>query len=212
MQAYISRPDGTPRGGIIVIQEAFGVTGFIRSVADRFAQEGFLAIAPEYFHRTAAAGFEAAYGDYPSVMPHMEGLTLDGQRADAHAAFDWLKKEGVKEVSALGFCMGGRATFMANSSLPLKAAVSFYGGGMDQLLELVPKQHAPLLLLWGEKDAHITPDKRRIVLDAFDAAKKSYVDVVFSDADHAFFRDVDPSKYHQRSAKLAWPLVLEFLK
>ncbi|MFZ2804159.1 MAG: dienelactone hydrolase family protein [Patescibacteria group bacterium] len=213
MRAYVSRPEGTPRGGLIVFQEAFGVNAYIRGVADRFAAQGFLAIAPELFHRTAPEGFEVAYTDFELIKPHFVEITPEGIEADAKAAFDWLVSEKIDaaNISSIGFCLGGRSSFIANSALPLKAAVSFYGGGTDMLLDRIPKLHGPMLFLWGGKDTHITPDKRLAVVDAMQAGNKDCVDVVFSEADHGFFCDARPA-YHKRSAELAWPLVLEFLK
>src|ERR1700683_720419 len=90
MRAYISRPASTPRGGLIVFQEAFGVNPHIRDVADRFAREGYLCIAPELFHRTAP-GLEAGYVDFGAVMPHMQALSDPGLEVDIRATHDWLK-------------------------------------------------------------------------------------------------------------------------
>ncbi|MCL5266737.1 MAG: dienelactone hydrolase family protein [Bacteroidetes bacterium] len=93
MAAYVTRP--TDRGkhpGIMVFQEAFGVNSYIRDVADRFAKEGFTAIAPELFHRTGP-GFEGNYSDFPGVQPHTSKLTVEGLEADARAAYDWFKND-----------------------------------------------------------------------------------------------------------------------
>jgi carboxymethylenebutenolidase len=213
MRAYVARPEGSPRGGLLVFQEAFGVNSYIRSVADRFAREGFLAIAPELFHRTADEGFEVAYTDFESAKPHFYAITVEGLEADTRAAYDWLVADGgidPAQISSAGFCLGGRVSYIANSVLPLKAAVSFYGGGIDTLLDRVPKLHGPMLFLWGGKDARITPDLRRAVVDALTASGKSFVHTVFSDADHGFFCDARAS-FHPRSAELAWPQALSFL-
>src|SRR5580704_12486349 len=90
MRAYISRPASAARGGLIVFQEAFGVNAHIRDVADRFAREGYLAIAPELFHRTAP-GLEAGYTDFGAVMPHMQALSDAGLEADIRATHEWFK-------------------------------------------------------------------------------------------------------------------------
>ncbi len=213
MQAHVARPLGTAAAGIIVIQEAFGVTEYIRSVTDQFGQQGYLAIAPEVFHRSAEAGTELSYSDYPSVAPHMQALTNEGLIADLKAAYDWLSAQGIPEgrIAALGFCMGGRASFLANATLPLACAVSFYGGGIaEQLLDRVEKLAGPQMLLWGGKDDHITPEKTRAVSDALTARGKPFVEVTFSEAGHAFARTAD-NHYHESSAKEAWALVDAFL-
>src|ERR1700689_4820408 len=91
MKAYVSHPASAPRGGLIVFQEAFGVNPHIRDVADRFAREGYLAIAPELFHRTAP-GLEAGYTNFTEVVPHMQALTNEGLEGDIRAAHGWLRK------------------------------------------------------------------------------------------------------------------------
>ncbi len=213
MQAHAARPRGTATAGIIVIQEAFGVTEYIRSVVDQFAQQGYLAIAPEMFHRTTEVGAEFSYSDYPSVAPHMQALTNEGLTADLKAAHAWLSAQGVSEgrIAALGFCMGGRASFLANATLPLACAVSFYGGGIaEQLLDRAEELSGPQMLLWGGKDDHIKPAQTRVVSDALTAIGKPFVEATFSEAGHAFARTAD-NHYHEASAKEAWALVDAFL-
>jgi carboxymethylenebutenolidase len=215
MAAYLARPAASgPHPGIIVLQEAFGVNHHIRSITERLAAQGFVAIAPELFHRTAP-GFEGDYKNFPAVMPHIQAMTVTGLEADLQAAFDWLRAQpGVRneEIFSVGFCMGGRASFLANSILPLRAAVSFYGGRIaPDLLDRAPAMKSPLLLLWGGLDHHITPDLRRAVTGALDAAKKTYVNVEFSNADHGFFCD-ERASYQPQAAKQAWSLILEFLR
>jgi len=215
MQAYVARPEKSAQGGLLVFQEAFGVNHHIRDVTERFAAEGYVAIAPELFHRTAPAGFEASYTDFPAVMPHLQAVTPQTAEADVHAACDWLRANAqVKtgNISCVGFCMGGRVSFIANSAVPLRAAVSFYGGGIAPgLLDRAARLQAPSLLIWGGLDKHIPVEQRRAVTDALDAEKKVYVNVEFSNADHGFFCNERPA-YEPRSAKQAWALTLEFLR
>lgn len=216
MDAYVARPhSGAARSpGIIVFQEGFGVNAHIRDVADRFAQIGFTAIAPELFHRTAR-GFEGSYTDFPAIAPHMAPLTREALEADADAAHGWLAAEksvDAARIAAVGFCLGGKTTYIANSRLPLCAAVSFYGGGIaPDLLPLAAEQHGPILMFWGGLDAHILPEHYRAVADALTAAKKTHEQVVFSQADHGFFNDAKAS-YNPKAAPQAWALVQSFLK
>lgn len=214
MNAYVATPaEGAKAPGLVVFQEAFGVNSHIRDVTERFAKQGYVAIAPEMFHRTGT-GFEGAYNNFPAVMPHMQALTPDGIMADARAAFDWLQKNPrvlPNSTASVGFCMGGRCSFLANSALPLKAAISFYGGGIaPALLPRAATQSAPILFFWGGLDSHIPKDQVRAVIDAMHEAKKTYVNVEFSDADHGFFCDARPS-YKETAAKQAWELALKFL-
>jgi carboxymethylenebutenolidase len=222
MRGYVARPVGASgaSAGLLVFQEAFGVNGHIRDVTERFAREGYLAIAPELFHRTGA-GFEGRYDDFPSVMTHMRAMTPDGLEADFRSAYDWLRangKIGDAPVAAIGYCMGGRAAFRAAATLPLRCAVSFYGGGIapnqffpEGLLGRAKDVSGPLLLVWGGRDKHIGPDQVRAVTDALRAAGKDFINVEFSEADHGFFCDARPS-HHAASAALAWPLTLAFLR
>ena len=124
LRAYVARPAQAPTRGLLIFQEAFGVNAHIRDVTERFAGQGFLAIAPELFHRTAP-GFDCAYSEFATVKPHLDAITEQGLEIDARAAYAWLAREGVgANTAAVGFCLGGRAAFVANSSVPLKAAVS----------------------------------------------------------------------------------------
>jgi carboxymethylenebutenolidase len=216
MSAYIARPASAgPHPGIMVFQEAFGVNSHIRNVAGRLAALGYVAIAPELFHRTAPAGFEGDYTNFPSVMPHYQALTNQALEADVRASFEWLHaNSGVKpdSISCVGFCMGGRTSFLANSIVPLRAAVSFYGGGIAPgLLDRAAKLHAPSLLIWGGLDKHIPAEHRKAVTDALAAHKKPFVNVEFARADHGFFCD-ERAAFAPNAARQAWALTLEFLR
>jgi carboxymethylenebutenolidase len=216
MAAYVARPRAQgSHSGLMLFQEAFGVNRHIRSVAERFAAEGYVVIAPELFHRTAPPGFEASYTDFPAVIPHVQAVTADAAEKDVRSVYDWLKANSqidANEISCVGFCMGGRVSFIANSAVPLRAAVSFYGGGIAPgLLGRASKLQAPMLLIWGGLDKHITPERRKAVTDALSAQSKIYVNAEFSRADHGFFCD-ERAAYEPHSARQAWALTLEFLR
>lgn len=217
MRAYVAQPVTPAIRGLIVGQEAFGVNAHIRDVTERFARQGFLAIAPELFHRTGQ-GVEGRYDDFQSLMPHMRALTDEGMGADLRASFDWLRAHGTGEIpiGVVGFCMGGRAAILTALVAPVKCAASFYGGGIAPnernpgLLGRLKDLHAPLLLFWGGKDKHITPDQTRAVADTLRAEGKTFVTVELSDADHGFFCDARAS-YHPAAAAESWALVMAFL-
>jgi len=216
MAAYTVAPDDRgPHPGLLLFQEAFGVNHHIRDVADRFAREGYVVIAPELFHHTAPVGFEVAYTDFDAVRPHIQATTPANLENDIRASYDWLranKLANAYQISSVGFCLGGRTSFIANSVVTLRAAVSFYGGGIaPALLDRAPRQQAPLLLVWGGLDKHITPEVRRSITDALTAAERNFVNVEFSKADHGFFCD-EGAAYEPHSAKQAWALTLEFLR
>ncbi len=215
LPAYTARPGGAgPHPAIIVLQEAFGVNHHIRGLADRLAEHGFVAIAPELFHRTAP-GFEGDYTNFQSVMPHMQAITLPGLEADLRASYGWLESQPSvqkEEIFSVGFCMGGKVSFLANSILPLRAAVSFYGARIaPDLLDRAPFMHGTMLFFWGGLDHHITPEYRKTVIDALDVSKKTYVNVEFSNADHGFFCD-ERASYQPQAARQSWSLMMEFLK
>jgi carboxymethylenebutenolidase len=212
---YVARPAVPTGSAILVFQEAFGVNAYIRDVADRFADLGMLAVAPELFHRTTEAGWEAPYGNFDVIRPHMSALTPQGLVDDARNAFEFAASQpGVDadRIACVGFCMGGRVSYLANAELKLRAAISFYGGGIaPDLLDRAARQHAPLLMFWGGKDAHIPPEQYRAVADALTAAGKTHAQVVFSDADHGFFCDQRPA-YNAKASQQAWALVRTFLE
>jgi carboxymethylenebutenolidase len=218
MRAYVAHPEGKPQAGLLVFQEAFGVNAHIRDLTERFAREGYLSISPELFHRTAP-GLEAGYTNFPEVMPHLQALTDAGLTADIQGAYEWLKNGEAKDlpVGATGYCMGGRTSILAALTVPLNCAVSYYGGGIapggmfPSLSDRLKDLKAPTLFFWGGLDAHIGSDAVHAVEAALSAAKKDYVNVVFSAADHGFFCDARAS-YNAVAAKQAWSLTLEFLK
>jgi carboxymethylenebutenolidase len=216
MRAYVARPVGQPKAALLVFQEAFGVNAHIRDVTERFAQEGYLSISPELFHRTAP-GLEAGYTNFAEVMPHMQALTDASLAADIQAAYQWLKNGEAKDlpVGSTGYCLGGRTSIQAALTVPVQCAVSYYGGGIapggmfPSLSDRLKNLNAPTLFFWGGLDAHIGMDAVHAVESALTEAKKNFVNVVFSQADHGFFCDARAS-YNAVAAREAWALTLEF--
>ena len=215
LQAYTAAPTTTDKApGIILLQEAFGVNHHIRGVADRLAQAGYVVVAPELFHRTAAPGLEIPYNDFPSAAPHFQGITVEGLTADLQASYAWLQAQenvAVDKIGSIGFCLGGRVSFLANAVLPLSAAVSYYGGGTHMLKDRAKGLHATHLFFWGGLDTHISKEHIAEVITAVEAAQKPYINTVISYADHGFNCDERPS-YHPEAAKEAWALTLAFFK
>jgi carboxymethylenebutenolidase len=216
MHAFVARPaDKGSFPGMLVFQEAFGVNAHIRDVTQRIAQEGYVAIAPELYHRSAAPGFEVRYDDFPSVLPHMQALTEKGLSDDVRAAYEWLRDSShvaPDRIGSIGFCLGGRVSFLANTTVSLRAAISFYGGSIaPNLLPRAAHLHGPMLFFWGGLDKHISQEQIRTVIDAVKAAGKPYIHVEISDADHGFFCDARPS-YNRIAAKEAWSLSMSFLQ
>lgn len=216
MGAYVSMPaDDGPHPGIIVLQEALGVNGQLRGVADRYAELGFVAIAPDLFHRIQA-GFETDVLDMEVLMPFIRSMTTEGFALDTSAAYNWLTSDGgvaADKVAAVGFCMGGRAAYVANSEVPLAAAISYYASRIaPDLLDLAKKIHGPHLFFWGGRDKGILPEQRHAVADALREAGKKFVDVEFSDCDHVFFNEQVPERYNESAARQSWALGIAFLE
>lgn len=212
MNVYTARPGRAASGnppGVMVFQEAFGVNAHIRDVAGRLAALGYVAAAPELYHRTAS-GFEGDYNNFTSALPHMQAMKAEGNDADIRATHAWLTAQGCERVVAVGFCMGGRMAVRAAAAVPLAAAASFYGGGLPTLNDLVPQVQAPLLLVWGDRDNHIPPAVRAQFAGALREHKKPFVECTFSGAGHGFFCD-QRDAYHAPSAHLAWGLLTDFL-
>jgi carboxymethylenebutenolidase len=213
MPAWVAEPGGgKSKRGLLVWQEAFGVNEHIRDVTGRFAALGFHAIAPELFHRTAPPKWEGRYDDFPSAMAHLQQLKEATLESDVKATYNWLKSnsDAGDNIACVGYCMGGRTSFLANSAVPLKAAISYYGGNIPSLLHRTGKLGAPMLLFWGELDQHTPAEQRNQVTSAMREAKKQYVDIVFSNADHGFFCDARKS-YEASAARLSWDITQSFL-
>jgi len=217
MRAYVARPATQPRAGLIVFQEIFGVNSHIRDITERFARQGYLAVAPELFHRTAP-GFESGYTDMGPGFAQMQQLRDPGIEADIRSTYQFLEKEakGLK-IAATGYCFGGRTACHAALTVPLACGVSYYGGGIAPnpmnpgLLNRLNDLKAPMLFFWGGLDTHIPQESVQAVTGALKAAGKEYTNVVFSFADHGFFCDQRAS-YSPKAAALAWPLTLAFLE
>ena len=217
MRAYVARPEGSPHAGILVFQEIFGINEHIRDLTERFAREGYLAVAPELFHRTGP-GFESGYTDMAPGRTHAQAATDEGLTADITAAHDWIRAAGPQlPIAAIGYCMGGRVATLASMVAPLACSVAYYGGGIAphpfykvNLMDRFGTVRCPILFCWGGLDGFIKPEHVHMVTEGMRAANKTFVSAEFSDADHGFFCDARAS-YNANAASEAWALTLAFL-
>ena len=203
--AYVARPEGTPRAALVVVQEIFGVNAHIRSVADHFATEGYLAIAPALFDRKER-GVELGYdgADMQKAMALMPTQPADteGAIADIAASVAYAQDEYKTQVGVVGYCWGGSMAWLAAGSLPIAAAVGYYGGFITKYIDKAPK--VPLQLHFGKKDDHIPmADIEKI------EAAYPHIPVYLYDAGHGFNCSVRGS-YDAPSAKLALERTLAF--
>ncbi len=200
--------------GLIVLQDAFGYNRYLESVAQRFADLGFLTVVPELFHRTGGVGVE--FDDprgFEANREHMRALQVENVLLDVKHAYAWLLAQDAcpaERVAVIGWCRGGQGAFYANAHLPLGAAISMYGNRIaPDLLEHAKTQHGRILTIWGGADTYIPTEERRAVVDALSTAGKAHDDVVFSDAGHGFF---SPHAYHEGAARMSWSVSIEFLR
>jgi carboxymethylenebutenolidase len=219
MPVYDAEPDGEPRGGVVVIQEAFGVTPHIEDVARRFASAGYRAVAPHLFYRTGDPAL--TYDNLEGIWPHLKELKADQVLDDVDAVLGYLEDTAglaPARCAVIGFCMGGSVTALSAAKRRLGAAVSFYGGGVQEgrfgirpLLELAPGFQTPWLGLYGGQDEGIPVDQAEALRAA---AKQSSVPsdlVVYPDAGHGFHCNDRASSYHEASANDAWMRTLDWL-
>lgn len=204
LSAYRADPAGTPRGGLVVAQEIFGVNSHIRSVADGFAHDGYLVIAPAMFDR-AQRGYESGYTqpEIQAGIALMQKISWDAAMKDASAAVEAVAHAG--KVGMVGYCWGGAVTWLAAARIPgLAAAVPYYGGAIPSLNGERPK--CPTMLHFGETDASIPLNQAR-------AVAKSHPDVTthFYAAGHGFNCDQRAS-FNAKAAKLARERTLEFFR
>jgi len=214
MPAYAAMPEGEPKGGVLVVQEAFGLTSHIESICRRLADAGYTAVAPAYFHRSGSPVFE--YGEFEKLMPVMKELTAAGIREDTRAGLAALADRGLPapRVGVVGFCMGGSVALMAGADHSLGAAVTFYGGGVvegrfgfEPLIAVAPRLQSPWLGLFGDLDQGIPPEQVEALREAAATASVPTEVVRYPDAGHGFNCD-DRDAYHEPSATDAWARTL----
>ena len=217
MPVFEATPDGEARGAVIVIQEAFGVNDHIEDVARRFADEGYHAVAPALFHR--AGGGVAPYDDFSAIMPLMTGVTDDGILSDVDATIGHLRAAGFSEpsIGIVGFCMGGRVTFLVSVRRALGAGVGFYGGGItadsqgmgESLQHEAGSLQTPWLGLFGDEDAMIPVAGVEDLRSALGGASVPTEICRYEGAGHGFHCDARDS-YHEVSAEDGWRRTLDW--
>jgi carboxymethylenebutenolidase len=219
MRLYEARPDDTPRGGLIVIQEAFGVNEHMEDVTRRAADAGYHAVAPDLFHRSG--GGTVPYGQFEKVMEYFKDVKGDADvLMDVDAAIGHLRTTGFddRQIGIVGFCFGGRVTFLTALRRAIGGAVGFYGGGIvtgrfpqfPPLIDDVAGLQTPWLGLFGDLDASIAVEDVERLRAALPAAKVDTEIVRYPEAGHGFHCDQRPD-YRPDDAKDAWDRALAFL-
>ena len=205
---YLAVPEQGNGPGVIVIQEWWGLVDHIKDVCDRFAAEGFVALAPDLYH-----GKSTKSPDEAGKL--MMAMRIDEAERDLSAAVDYLETQDAttsQKVGVVGFCMGGAlALYTATKNPKIGACVVFYGGHPKVKPDL-PNLHAPVLGIYGENDASVTPavvhDLERKLKDL----GKQIEVKIYKDADHAFFNDTRPQVYNAEASADAWRRTIAFLR
>jgi len=211
LEGYVATPQGEPIGAVVVIQEIFGVNPSIQGVADAYAKEGFLAIAPAIFDRFER-GLQLGYGpeDMKKAFALYGDLKPDTQLLDIAAAFEYAKSSTGKGVGVVGFCYGGLLSWLSatrGEDLKMQPActVGYYAGGIGKVATETPV--CPVMLHFGADDDHIGTDQ-------IDAVRNAHPEVeiyIYEGAGHAF-ANAARSSYVAEPAKLADARSLEFMK
>ena len=162
MRAWLALPaKDEAKAGLMVFQEAFGVNAHIRSVAERFAQAGYAAIAPELYHRSTP-GFQGSYADSAPAIALARQLAVEYLENDIRATHAFIRERAGDRIVCVGYCMGGRVSFLANTTVPVKAAVSYYGGGLADAVGRAAQSSAPMLFFWGGRDKQTSLTRRTL--------------------------------------------------
>jgi carboxymethylenebutenolidase len=207
-EGYLALPLAGRGPAVIVIQEWWGLVDHIKDLADRFAREGFVALAPDLYH-----GQRTKSPDQAGKL--LMALNIAETAKDLRGAATYLRSRPdvqPKKVAAVGFCMGGQLALFGATAHPdvIDATVDFYGIH-PKVDPDVSKLSGPVLAHFGRRDRSVNETTARALIDRIEAAGKS-VEAHFYDAEHAFFNDARPEVYDRKSAELAWSRTLDFLR
>jgi carboxymethylenebutenolidase len=222
LPGYYVTPAGTGKfPAVIVLMEAFGVNDWCKGICNRLAESGFAAIAPDLYRGTTYS-----YTEIQAAIAKLKTLKDDVVMSDVGKSIEFLAKRAevnASGIGVIGFCMGGRYTFLSNAVYPnqLKAAVAFYGGGIDNpadpvgrqsLLNRVQTMQAPIMLIYGTEDKSIPADEHGRITAALSTAKKRYILNLFPKAGHGFMSSDRRDSYSAEAAAEAWLMTTGFLK
>jgi carboxymethylenebutenolidase len=205
---YLAKPGLGTGPGVVVIQEWWGLVDHIQDVADRFASEGFVALAPDLYHgKTAKSPDEAG--------KLFMALNIDRAEKDLRGAIQFVlgqKETAGKKVGTVGFCMGGQLSlYAACANVNVGACVNFYGIHPNVHPKIAGLQ-APVLGFFAEKDGSVTPDAARKLEAQLKSAGKQAEFHIYPDVSHAFFNDTRAEVYNQTYAKQSWNRMLSFFR
>jgi carboxymethylenebutenolidase len=220
MALYEAVPNGKARAAVIVIQEAYGVNHYIERVANDLAEAGYHAVAPHLFHRSDVT--IVPYDDMQRAIEMITTLTDETELADLDAAIAHLRASGFAEdkIGVVGFCMGGRVTFLASLRRPIGAGVGFYGGaivgGWPPMFAPLDAEasglQAPWLGLFGDRDPSIPVEHVETLRAALKSAPVETEIVRYPDAGHGFHCEPRERSYVPEAAEDAWRRTLDWFE
>lgn len=223
MEVYTSASEGDGLLPVVIlIQEAFGVNAHIKDVAHRLAKEGFLVLAPELYHRLEKH-LQIPYSDRQAFMPIMGTLTNEGMICDLKAVLDFLPQHpraAFDQVYTLGFCVGGFASMLAATELPIQGAIAYYGAGMVRAREGLklspivgqfPNINCPVLLFFGTDDASIPENDLVEIKKSLTRNTIEHDLIIYPESDHGFFCN-ERKTYNHSAASKSWQKTITWLQ
>lgn len=208
VKGHLAKPEGGgPFPAMIVIQEWWGLDAQTRSIADRFAKEGYLAFAPDLYHGELA---RLGDGDTATELMQKYGPNAPG---DLESLFDVLKShlDCNGRIGSVGFCFGGRMSLLLSTTRPVNAVCTFYGGGMQTVFDqLRANLEVPVLGFFGDADGSIPAGTVEEFDKLLDDIGVEHEIITYPNSGHAFFRDSDPQVYKPEASKDAWERVKKF--
>jgi carboxymethylenebutenolidase len=211
LAAFAALPEEPGEVGVVIIPDVRGLYRFYEELALRFAERGIAAIAVDFYGRTAGVSKRGEDFDYPE---HRAQTTPEGVQADVQAGVEWLRRQGPSSIFTVGFCFGGRHSWLAAAAgHGLKGAVGFYGmpaGDSPSPIDQVPQMDAPILALQGEADQHITAEHNAAFDEALSEAGVEHEVIAYPGAPHSFF-DRKQEEFASDSED-AWNRTLDFIE
>ncbi|WP_347556478.1 dienelactone hydrolase family protein [Robbsia sp. KACC 23696] len=211
--AYLATPAQGSGPGLVLLQEIFGINGYMKAMADRYAEEGYVVLVPDLFWRMKPGvllGYDEK--DFAQALDYNERLDVSLAVADIAATIAALRAHPGQagKVGAVGYCLGGRLAMLTAARTDIDCAVSYYGVGLEAYREEVDAIHCPMLFHFAGKDALCPPEVRESILTTF-AGKPNIAHHVYPDCDHAFATPDRPS-FDKPAAAMAYSYTLALLR
>lgn len=213
-RAFTATPDSAERAPVLVLlHEIFGINKYMRTMAQEFADAGYLAVVPDLFARQEK-DVELAYtgSDFDHAIELRDGLDFPAVLADIAATLGWGRHtdRGTGAVGSLGYCLGGGLSFLAAADLKLDCAVSYYGVGVQDRIAVAPQIDCPILFHFAENDHYCPPTARHLIEQAFSAEQTAEFHL-YPGTGHAF-ATYERNSFDLEAKELAWQRTLRFLQ